>query len=122
MRKIFLKYKAAIKVVAIVIFYYVLGFLFNITCPIYAIIGIPCPCCGVTRALISILKFDTEAYFSYNAMALPLVFAFFFSLTWKCFKHKRLVMCVIISILTINLIYYILRLYGFLSQTAIFLY
>ena len=120
MIKIFSKFKAAIKVAAIVILYYVFCFLFNITCPIYATVGIPCPCCGVTRALISLFKLDVEEYVRYNIMALPLVLALVIAMRFNSFRRKRAALVVVISILTVNLIYYLIRLFGILPQTVIF--
>lgn len=35
-------------------------------CPIYRFLGVPCPCCGVTRAWLSVFCGEIRAAFSYN--------------------------------------------------------
>lgn len=47
----------------------------GIGCPIYNYLGVPCPTCGVTRALSGLLSGDLEQYFSMNPFAIPLVIA-----------------------------------------------
>ena len=44
-------------------------------CPIYKYLGVRCPTCGVTRALVAFLSGDFEQYFSMNPFAIPLVIA-----------------------------------------------
>ena len=54
---------------------------FCIPCPILHFLGIPCPGCGMTRALLSALRLDFGAAFSHHAMfwSVPLLVAFFFA-------------------------------------------
>jgi hypothetical protein len=47
----------------------------GIGCPIRAITGIPCPACGMTRAIIALLHLDIASYWYYNPAALLIVFA-----------------------------------------------
>lgn len=51
-------------IAALVVFYYLVG------CPIRWITGITCPSCGMTRAALSLLKFDFISAFTYH----PLIF------------------------------------------------
>lgn len=44
------------------------------TCIFRTIFNFPCPTCGVTRALISLLKGDFSAYCYFNVMAVHCVF------------------------------------------------
>lgn len=39
-------------------------------CPVYRITGLPCPCCGVTRAWLCFLTGDFPGAFAYNAFFL----------------------------------------------------
>ena len=41
-------------------------------CPVYAITGIPCPGCGMTRALLSALGMDWRQALRWNPMVYPL--------------------------------------------------
>lgn len=41
-------------------------------CPVYAITGIPCPGCGMTRALFSALRMDWRQALRWNPMVYPL--------------------------------------------------
>lgn len=66
-------FAVAILIILIVLDYY--------KCPFYLLFGFPCPTCGVTRAILSLFKFDIEGYIRYNAMAVFLLSAvavFFF--------------------------------------------
>ena len=80
---------------------------FDIGCPFYYFLHIPCPTCGVTRALLALLRLDFKAYFNYNAMALGLLIAFFM-LVIPSNKNKW-VNGIAISILILNFIYYFFR-------------
>ncbi|MBR1779508.1 MAG: DUF2752 domain-containing protein [Clostridia bacterium] len=71
--------------------------------------GLPCPTCGVTHALISILKLDFDAYMKYNPMAIPLVLAVVLAIYFKKFKHKRIIIAIILFIAIANLIIYLKR-------------
>lgn len=50
----------------------------GVGCIIKRVTGIPCPGCGMTRALSAALRFDFRTAFSYHAMfwALPLMYLF----------------------------------------------
>ena len=52
---------------------------FKAPCLVASIIGDPCPACGMTRAWISVLKFDLASAFQYHSLfwTVPLIFAFF---------------------------------------------
>ena len=43
-------------------------------CPFKALTGIPCPGCGITRAMLSITKGDFHGAFSYNPFSFFLLF------------------------------------------------
>ena len=44
------------------------------TCPFYTHLGIFCPACGGTRAIISLLNFDLLSSFYYNPIVLYTIF------------------------------------------------
>lgn len=49
---------------------------FNLrTCPIFILFKIPCPGCGLTRAVELILKGQIVASFEYNILPIPLLLA-----------------------------------------------
>lgn len=50
------------------IFYSITGI--GLLCPLNFLTGLLCPCCGISRMLISLLKFDFEAAFYYNSALL----------------------------------------------------
>ena len=83
---------------------------FDVTCIIYKITKIPCPTCYMGRALISLLKFDIDAYIGYNIMAIPMALAFVGELYIDLFvKHKKIVHFYCITVLIINMIFYLMR-------------
>lgn len=44
-------------------------------CPMKLLFDIPCPGCGMTRAIISLLKFDFKVSFTYNPLAIFVLLA-----------------------------------------------
>lgn len=108
------KFKDALmpQTIALLLFaalYIILRF-FDITCIIYKITGIPCPTCYMGRALISLLKFDIDAYIGYNIMALPVAAAFAAELFIGSFgKYKNIVHFYCAAVLIINMVYYLMR-------------
>ena len=54
-------------------------YILQISCPIRALLGIPCPGCGMTRALLCLLRLDFAAAFSYHKMfwSVPLLYLCF---------------------------------------------
>ena len=86
--------------------YFLVCRLIGITCPIKAIFGYNCPTCGMTRALLSLLSGDLKMYFTYNPMALPCFFAFFWLIHRNIFHYKNFFDILCIVILIMNLILY----------------
>lgn len=79
------------------------------TCIIREITGIPCPTCGVTRALISLICGNLKAYMYYNSFAVPLCAATVFMILGSHIKNKML-QKISMAILLLNIPYYIYRL------------
>ena len=107
-----------LQVVMAALVYVVILRILNITCPIRWLIRIPCPGCGTTRALISLIKLNFKDYFYYNAMALPILLVVFLQLhndveipKVNNVKKKRLTNIITIIILVGVILYYIYRLY-----------
>lgn len=80
-------------------------------CPFRALFGIPCPTCGMTRALLSLLRLDLAGYARYNIMALPAALAVLAGLHRKRLRISRRVLDAFL-ILTASLTFalYIVRL------------
>lgn len=59
-------------------------------CPWYQIFGIPCPCCGITRAWISFFKGEFSAAFSYHPLFVPITgVLLIFVFADKIFKKQK---------------------------------
>ncbi len=108
MKKITLRKFLAVHIPAAVVI--VLYIILPIGCPIKYFLHFDCPACGSTRAIISLLRGDIHSYFTYNPMALPLLFAVLFALHRKLFNlSRRTEMLIIISIAVCVFIAYIFR-------------
>jgi len=61
----------------------------GITCVFLHFLGIPCPGCGMTRALLCVLRLDFLGALDYNPLifAMPYVFGYIF-FEWKAPVHK----------------------------------
>ncbi len=80
--------------------------LLGIGCPILYFFKVPCPTCGVTRAMLSLLVLDFKGYCNYNFMALPLCAAVLLLLNIDVIKYKKLAYAVSFGIIIINFIVY----------------
>lgn len=92
-----------------VFFYAVIVTITDINCPIKFLTGTECPTCGVTRALISLLKFDIKTSLDFNPMALFIVFSFLVILNQKYIKKKAIINIAFL-ILLLNYIFYLIKL------------
>lgn len=90
----------------------ILSYLEVYTCPFLYITGIPCPMCGMTRALFSVLHLDFESSFHFHALW-PLVVIILPTYLLIKFKHikinKRLENFLSIFIALLFLGYFIFR-------------
>ena len=60
------------KYVVVLLAVFAVYILTGVGCPIYNFLGVRCPTCGVTRALVGLLSGDLEQYFNMNPFAIPL--------------------------------------------------
>lgn len=91
----------------ITVYYTVINF-FGITCPIKVLTGKVCPTCGMTRAMLSLLRFDFKGYVHYNPMALFTGIAVQLIIHRKKIKPKLLSDMYCILALTANTVYHII--------------
>lgn len=85
--------------------------LFDISCIFYALTGLPCPTCYMTRALLALLRGDLRQYATYNVMALPMAIAFISELYGKLFgKYITIVHFFTLTVSVTNFLYYLNRL------------
>lgn len=85
---------------------------FGVTCLFKYFTGISCPTCGMSGAVLCLLKGDLHGYFSSNAFALPvgvIILMLIFPEIWK----NRKFIAVIAAVLLCNTVYYAVRMaYG----------
>lgn len=106
--KIFLTHVIVLSVVAV---YYIIMNALDITCPIRALSGYPCPACGMSRAIISLFFLDLSGYAYYNVMAVPVVLGILVAIHFGKKKEMRTFTEVyLIAVAIINIAYYIMRL------------
>lgn len=83
-----------------------LWWLLQLPCPWYALTGIPCPGCGMTRAVLAALQLDFITAFRMHSMvwSIPVLIAFFWK-DGKIFSKKWLnisLICVIFAGFFVN--------------------
>ena len=81
-------------------------------CPIYNIIGIPCPGCGITRAFKALLQLDFNEVLIHNAsIYLYVIASVAFILKFKYCK-KIIIMCI-----SLIIVYYLFRMFLYFPHT-----
>ena len=97
---------------ALLVWLYIYGIL---VCPIQLVLGLPCPTCGVIRALLALTQGKLTDYLYYQPMALFLVVAVFLALHHKPLLRFRWVLWTYVGVvLVLNLVLYVFRLGNFL--------
>ncbi len=91
----------------ILLIYIIVLTAFDIHCPFADIIGIKCPTCGASRALVSLLTLDFQSYYSYHPLAIPLVVSVWIMINIEYFKHKIAATSVAIFVVSLNFILYL---------------
>ena len=90
------------KIVLFVIYFSLIGimYIFELPCFYISFFGIPCPGCGMTRAIIAFLSFDLAGAFSHHFMfwSLPVLYLYFW-FDGHIFKKKNVDKIIISSIL-----------------------
>lgn len=82
-----------------------------VVCPVWLVFGVPCPTCGVTRALLALAQGDLAGYLHHQPMALFLVVAVFLALHHKPLLRFRWVLWTYVGVvLVLNLVLYVFRL------------
>ena len=78
----------------------ILMYYFQIPCLIKNFSGIPCPGCGMTRAVLSAFRFDFKSAFHFHPMfwSLPILYIYIL-VDGKLIKYKNADSLVLISIL-----------------------
>lgn len=103
--------KAHIVYFSAIIIFIVLINAFDIGCPILYLFDVPCPTCGVSRALLSLVKLDVTGYFHYHPMGVPLLISVWFMIHIKLFQHKKIIYAFVLLTLVVNTFLYV---YGLL--------
>lgn len=80
--------------------------LLDLGCPVARLLKVPCPTCGVTRAIISLLRFDFSGYLSYNFMAVFLISAVWLFIHRSLFKNRMAVNGYVFTVLAVNTVRY----------------
>ena len=89
--------------------YLVLSAILNISCPVMYFIKIPCPTCGMTRAILSLVRFDVREYMEYNPMAFFMITAAFLLIHRNVLKKNKWIDSYSALVLTTNIIIYFIH-------------
>ena len=110
--------KLRLKLLALAVFLLLLltWYVLDLPCVLYALIGIPCPGCGMTRAWLAVFRLDLAGAFGYHPMfwCVPILlglFVFDGQLLPGKQANNLLVGCLAAGIL----LTYLARLFGFLG-------
>ena len=92
---------------------YLVMYLLDTTCIIKSLIGIPCPGCGMTRALLCAIHLKFRDAFAFHPLffTTPVLFLYFLY-DGRLFRNKKIDVCILISIFSCFLINWIWELLG----------
>ncbi len=104
-------FKKNFSLIVSLLLYFAFITLLHIGCPILSVTGIPCPGCGMTRALINLLKLNFSQAFSYHPLCFFMpVFAVIIISEKKI--NKRLFNICIGIIIALFVLVYLTRLFN----------
>ena len=101
--------KRHLVIFAIIGIYYGLNTVFGITCPIKYIIKAPCPTCGMTRAMMSLIQLDFRGYVEYNVMAFFMMTTVMLLVHRNVLKKRRWIDWYSMLVLALNMLVYFIR-------------
>lgn len=87
--------KEKILITILYLFIILLAYHLNFSCVYRQFLNIPCPGCGMTRACLSVLKFDFVKAFNFHPMfwSVPILYLYFL-FDGNLFKNKKINMIV----------------------------
>lgn len=83
--------------------------IFDMNCPFSDIVGIKCPTCGVSRAIISLLKMEFSKSINFHPLAVPLVVSVWICLNAEFLKYKKVALSFAVSTIVLNFILYLFK-------------
>lgn len=117
--KLWKKYKTEIFIICgIVALYTVLSVIGIPTCPSKVLLGIPCPGCGISRALMSAIQLDFASAFEYNPLWILVPVALIAITVLSVYDKNRAVEIIVIVFFVIAIAIYIYRMI-FTSDTVV---
>ena len=82
-----------------------------VVCPVWLVFGVPCPTCGVTRALLALAQGDLTGYVRCHPLALFLAAAVLLALHHRPLRQWRAALWTYVGgVLALNLALYLFRL------------
>jgi len=89
------------------VYHFILG-----GCPIRALLGFPCPTCGVSRSALALLRLDFRASLRYHPLTVPLLLLVWFAFHRNLFNFsKRVKDCILITGAVLVFAVYLIRLF-----------
>ena len=111
-RKILLRLLLALLVGGVLLFWVAMGW----PCVFRSLTGIPCPCCGMSRAWLAVLRMEIGTAFGYHPMfwSIPVLVLFLF-FDGRLFRRRWMNVSVLAALLGGIAVCYVIRVVGFLS-------
>lgn len=110
--------------VAIAVYAILVNLLFHNFCPMVIVTGLPCPGCGMTRALFFLVTGRLQQSIQINPMGIPVacIFLYFCINRYIAGKKAKGIMPVIVITAVMMLALYVYRMYSFFPDRVPYVY
>lgn len=106
--------KNGLAIIIVAVGLFVVNYIFGTICPIAILFGVPCPGCGMTRAVMAVLHGQFMQAAHYNAAVyLWAAYAVFWAIDRYFFENKKKMISVtaIIVVCILTIVYFIYRIF-----------
>jgi hypothetical protein len=108
----------------LLVYYLITRLLLPLSCPIFLVIGLPCPGCGMSRALRSLLTLQFAQAFHLNPLSFVIAAFAIYCLFYRYVKSKAIpaFLPLFIALFVLLVLFYLVRMYLYFPERIPYVY